>query len=60
MTCELKPTSESCAFCTKGKTVFLIRSETYTGRVCAAHLHALLGQEKEPKEEIPNGQPVGQ
>lgn len=53
MTCELKPTDQPCAFCAKGKTVFLIKSEVYTGRICAAHLAALL----EPtKQEVPNGQ----
>ena len=55
MTCELKPTSESCAFCTKGKVVFLTKSEVYTGRICATHLAALLEQ-KPADEEIPTAQ----
>ena len=55
MTCELKPTDQSCAFCTKGKIVFLLKCETYTGRICAAHLAALLEQ-KLAEEEIPTAQ----
>jgi hypothetical protein len=46
MTVDLMTTEQPCAFCTKGKVVFLVKSEVYTGRICASHLAGLLTQEK--------------
>jgi hypothetical protein len=48
---DIKLTSEPCRFCTKGKTVFEIKCETYVGRLCATHLAALLEEEKPTSTE---------
>jgi hypothetical protein len=56
MTCGIRATEGPCLFCGKGKQFFQIKAETFSGCLCAAHLHSWLGQQ-EP-QVIPNGQSV--